>query len=220
MRIKSLLVVGSAAAIALSACTPVDQYSANPNQRTKEGALTGAAIGAGLGVLTGRGGKDKLDRAVIGGAIGALAGGVIGSNLDRQASELQAELNDNRIRIINEGNQLRVVMPEGILFATDSAAIQGSIRNDLYTVADNLNRYPNTRVEVVGHTDNTGSAAYNQDLSERRAAAVAAVLRGAGVSGGRIVSYGRGESAPVASNLTPEGKAQNRRVEILIIPNG
>jgi outer membrane protein OmpA-like peptidoglycan-associated protein len=157
---------------------------------------------------------------VVGGASGALAGGVSGSTLDRQAAELQAELNDSRIRIINEGTQLRVVMPEGILFATDSATVQNSIRNDLYAVADNLNRYPNSRVEVVGHTDSTGSAAYNQDLSERRAAAVAAILRGAGVSGGRIVSYGRGESAPVASNLTPEGKAQNRRVEILIIPNG
>ena len=220
MRIKALLIAGSVSAIALTACTPVDQYSANPNQRTKEGALTGAAIGAGLGILTGQGGKDKLDRAVVGGAIGAAAGGLIGHNLDRQAAELQAELNDSRIRVVNEGNQLRVVMPNGILFATDSAAVQGSIQNDLYTVADNLNRYPNTRVEVVGHTDNTGSAAYNQDLSERRAGAVAAILRSAGVSGGRIASYGRGESAPVASNLTADGQAQNRRVEILIIPTG
>ena len=220
MRIKALLIAGSVSAIALTACTPVDQYSANPNQRTKEGALTGAAIGAGLGILTGQGGKDKLDRAVVGGAIGAAAGGLIGHNLDRQAAELQAELNDNRIRVVNEGNQLRVVMPNGILFATDSASVQGSIQNDLYTVADNLNRYPNTRVEVVGHTDNTGSAAYNQDLSERRAAAVASILRNAGVSGGRIASYGRGESMPVASNLTADGQAQNRRVEILIIPTG
>ena len=220
MRIKALLIAGSVSAIALTACTPVDQYSANPNQRTKEGALTGAAIGAGLGILTGKGGKDKLDRADVGGAIGAAAGGLIGHNLDRQAAELQAELNDSRIRVVNEGNQLRVVMPNGILFATDSAAVQGSIQNDLYTVADNLNRYPNTRVEVVGHTDNTGSAAYNQDLSERRAAAVASILRSAGVSGGRIASYGRGESAPVASNLTADGQAQNRRVEILIIPTG
>ena len=220
MRIKALLIAGSVSAIALTACTPVDQYSANPNQRTKEGALTGAAIGAGLGILTGKGGKDKLDRAVVGGAIGAAAGGLIGHNLDRQAAELQAELNDSRIRVVNEGNQLRVVMPNGILFATDSASVQGSIQNDLYTVADNLNRYPNTRVEVVGHTDNTGSAAYNQDLSERRAAAVASILRSAGVSGGWIASYGRGESAPVASNLTADGQAQNRRVEILIIPTG
>lgn len=218
MQIKTLLVAGTAAALALSACTPVEQYSADPNQRAKQGALTGAAIGAGLGILTGDGGKDKLDRAVVGGLIGAAGGGIIGNQLDRQAAELQAEISDSRVRIVNEGTQLRVVMPEGILFATDSATVQGSIQNDLYAVADNLNRYPNTRVEVIGHTDNTGAAAYNQDLSDRRAGAVAAILRGAGVSGARIVAYGRGESMPVASNLTPEGKAQNRRVEILIIP--
>ncbi|MCA0273314.1 MAG: OmpA family protein [Proteobacteria bacterium] len=218
MQFKALLIAGTAAMIGLSACTPVDQYSADPNQRAKQGALTGAAIGAGLGILTGDGGKDKLDRAVVGGLVGAAGGGIIGNQLDRQAAELQAEISDGRIRIVNEGNQLRVVMPEGILFATDSATVQGSIQNDLYAVADNLNRYPNTRVEVIGHTDNTGAAAYNQDLSDRRAGAVAAILRGAGVSGARIVAYGRGESMPVASNLTPEGKAQNRRVEILIIP--
>jgi outer membrane lipoprotein SlyB len=118
-------------AVLLAACTPVDQYSADPNQRTKEGALTGAGIGALAGILTGDGGKDKLDRAVVGAAIGGLAGGVVGSNLDRQARELQAEISDSRIRIINEGNQLRVVMPEGLLFATDSATVQGSIQNDL-----------------------------------------------------------------------------------------
>lgn len=220
MHIKTILVAGTAAVLTLTACTPVDEYSSNPNQRTKEGALTGAAIGAGLGILTGDGGKDKLDRAVVGAAIGGLAGGVIGHNLDRQAAELQAEINDSRIRIINEGSQLRVVMPEGLLFAVDSASVMPSIQNDLYAVADNLNRYPNSRVEIIGHTDNTGSAAYNQDLSQRRAMAVSAVLRNAGVSGGRLVAYGRGEDVPVASNLTPEGRAQNRRVEILIIPTG
>ncbi len=218
MTTKSIMIAGVAAVLALSACTPVNEYNADPNARTKQGALTGAALGAGLGVLTGEGGKDKLDRAVVGAAIGGLAGGVIGRNLDRQAAELQAQISDSRIRVINEGNQLRVVMPEGILFAVDSAAVNGSVQNDLYAVADNLNRYPNSRVEVIGHTDNTGSAAYNQDLSQRRAMAVAAILRNGGVSGGRIAAYGRGEDAPIASNLTPEGRQQNRRVEILIIP--
>ena len=220
MRINTILVAATVSAFGLSACTPTDQYSDNPNQRAKQGALTGAAIGAGLGVLTGQGGKDKRDRALAAGAIGALAGGLIGNHLDKQAAELQSELNDSRISVVNEGNQLRVVVPEGILFATDSATVEPAIRGDMATVADNLNRYPDTRVEVVGHTDNTGSSAHNQDLSERRAASVAAILRGAGVASARIVSYGRGESVPVASNLTPEGKAQNRRVEILIIPNG
>ena len=109
-------------------------------------------------------------------------------------------------------------MPEGILFATGSAAVQGAVQNDLYAVADSLNRFPNSRIEVVGHTDNVGAAAFNQDLSNRRASAVAAILQNAGVSGARIVAYGRGEDVPVASNLTPEGRQQNRRVEIVIIP--
>lgn len=218
MRAKKLAMFGSVAALVLAACTPVDTYSPNPNQRTKEGAATGAAIGAGLGILTGKGGKDKRDRALAGAVIGGIAGGIVGNQLDRQAAELQSQISDSRIRVINEGDRLRVVMPEGILFAVDSDAVQPSIRGDLFAVAENLNRYPNTRVDVVGHTDSTGSAAYNQALSERRAAAVAAVLRSGGVASGRIAAYGLGETQPIASNLTPEGRAQNRRVEILIIP--
>lgn len=220
MRIKALILSTSAAALMLAACTPVDTYSADPNQRTKQGALTGAGIGALAGVLTGKGGKDKLDRAVVGGVIGAAAGGIIGNQLDKQAAELQRDIGDSRIQIINEGNQLRVVMPNGLLFATDSATVQSGLMNDLYAVADNLNRYPNTRVEVVGHTDSDGSATYNFDLSQRRAYAVAGVLQQAGVAPSRIRAYGRGEDQPVASNYTDAGKAQNRRVEILIIPNG
>src|SRR5690606_28894203 len=154
MRTK-LIFLGAATALALSACTPVDTYSSDPNQRTREGALTGAGIGALAGVLTGRGGKDKLDRAVVGAAIGGLAGGVIGNQLDKQAAELQTEISDSRVRIVNTGDRLIVTMPEGILFATDSATVQTSVQNDLYAVADSLNRYPNSRVEIIGHTDNT-----------------------------------------------------------------
>lgn len=220
MRFTKTLLGAALATVLLAACTPVDQYSSDPNQRTREGALTGAGIGALAGILTGDGGKDKLDRAVVGGVIGGLAGGVIGNNLDKQAAELQAEISDSRVRIINEGNQLRVVMPNGILFATDSASVQPSIQGDLFAVADNLNRYPNTRVEVIGHTDHDGSAAYNFDLSQRRAANVAAVLRSGGVAPSRIRAFGMGEDQPVASNYTEDGKAQNRRVEILIIPQG
>jgi outer membrane protein OmpA-like peptidoglycan-associated protein len=209
-----------AASLALAGCTPVDTYSPNPNQRTQEGAITGAAIGAGLGLLTGKGGKNKRDRALAGAVIGGLGGAVIGNQLDKQAAELQSEIRDSRVRIINEGNQLRVVMPNGILFATDRSDVQPAIQNDLFALADNLNRYPNTRVEVIGHTDSDGSAVYNLDLSQRRANSVAAILRGAGVSPYRIRAYGAGEDQPVASNLSEAGKAQNRRVEILIIPNG
>lgn len=120
---------------------------------------------------------------------------------------------------MNHGSYLQVVLPEGILFSTDSAAVSGIAQNDLYAVARNLNEYPNSRVEVVGHTDNTGSASYNMDLSQRRAQSVAGILTAGGVAGSRIVAVGRGEDQPVASNATEQGRAQNRRVEILIRPN-
>jgi len=110
-------------------------------------------------------------------------------------------------------------MPQDLLFAIDSAAVRPDLRADLNTVAASLLRYPNSRIEVVGHTDNTGTAAYNQDLSQRRAVAVASILRESGVPGSRIVAYGRGFDQPVASNQTAAGRAQNRRVEIIIRPN-
>lgn len=219
MHLKTFLLASVAGTVFLAGCTDTTSYNPDdPYQHTREGALTGALIGAGLGLATGDGGKDKLDRAVVGGALGALAGGVIGNNLDKQAAELQRDIHTRGVRIINEGDQLRVIMPEGILFPVDSARVQSGIMDDLYTVADSLNEYPDTRVEVVGHTDDTGSSSYNMDLSERRADAVAAVLRDGGVSRGRIVAYGRGEDEPIASNATASGRQQNRRVEILIIP--
>jgi outer membrane protein OmpA-like peptidoglycan-associated protein len=218
MYIKSSLLLAAAGAMVLAGCEPGgqlgDQFSKPSNERT--GVIAGALLG---GALAGSSkGDDKLAKGVVGAVIGGAVGGLIGQSLDAQAADLNRDIVNDRVQIINEGNQLRVVMPEGILFATDSAAVNPSIQNDLYAVSDNLNQYPNTRVEVVGHTDNTGSAAYNQDLSERRAAAVAAIVRSGGVAGGRVRSYGAGEDQPVASNLTPAGRAQNRRVEILIIP--
>jgi outer membrane protein OmpA-like peptidoglycan-associated protein len=219
MRTKSLVLPALAAGIALSACVPAGTYNPNdPNQRARTGAILGALGGAALGAATADSNDSKRDRAIGGAILGGLAGGIYGNILDQQAAELQRDITTSGVRIVNEGNQLRVILPEGILFPVDSANVNSSILPDLYTVADSLNRYPGSRVEVIGHTDNTGSAAYNQDLSQRRAAAVAAVLRQAGVSGARLVPYGVGENQPVASNLTPAGRQQNRRVEILIIP--
>lgn len=219
MRTKSLVLPALAAGIALSACVPAGTYNPNdPNQRARTGAILGALGGAALGAATADSNDSKRDRAIGGAILGGLAGGIYGNILDQQAAELQRDITTNGVRIVNEGHQLRVILPEGILFPVDSASVNSSILPDLYTVADSLNRYPGSRVEVIGHTDNTGSAAYNQDLSQRRAAAVAAVLRQAGVSGARLVPYGVGENQPVASNLTPAGRQQNRRVEILIIP--
>ncbi len=226
MKFGTPLLLATAAAMGLAACQPTSSpydpgygagYDTGSQQnKTQAGAVTGALIGGFIGGT--RKGDDKLAKAATGAIVGGLIGGAIGAQLDRQAAELRSDIRNDRVSIVNTGNQLVVTMPEGILFATDSATVMGGLMNDLYAVADNLNRYPNTRVEVIGHTDNTGSAAYNMDLSQRRAQAVAAVLRQGGVSTGRIVAYGRGEDQPVASNLTPEGRAQNRRVEIIIRP--
>lgn len=214
MKLKMPVLVGSIALVALTACDPYPQ--GNPdNARTRTGAATGAVIGALIGAKSK--GDSRLANAAAGAVIGGILGGGIGNILDQQAAELRGQVGGN-VQIINEGNQLRVVMPQDILFAVDSAAVQPTLINDLRAVAQSLQKYPNSTVVVEGHTDNSGAAAYNQDLSQRRAGSVAGVLRDYGVPGGRIVAVGRGEDMPVASNLTPEGRAQNRRVEIIIRP--
>lgn len=206
------LMLATASILALAACEP-----GPAGTNTAGGAAAGALLGGVIGATSG--GDERLTKAAAGAVVGGLIGGAIGSQLDKQAAELERDIDNNQVRIVNTGSALIVTMPDGILFATDSAQVSASIQNDLFALADNLNRYPSSQVEIIGHTDNTGSAAYNQDLSQRRAAAVASVLRSAGVPGGRLVSYGRGESQPIASNLTVEGRAQNRRVEIVITPN-
>jgi outer membrane protein OmpA-like peptidoglycan-associated protein len=216
MKFNTPVLLGTVALMALAACDPYPQ--GNPdNTRARTGAATGAVAGALIGLTRdGKGGNNVRD-ALVGGAIGAVIGGGIGSVLDQQANELRGQVGNN-VQIVNDGNQLRVVLPQDILFATDSATLQPTLVNDLRAVAQSLQKYPNSTVQVMGHTDNVGAAAYNQDLSQRRAGSVASVLRDYGVPGGRIVSIGRGEDQPVASNLTPEGRAQNSRVEIIIRP--
>ncbi|PTV96064.1 outer membrane protein OmpA-like peptidoglycan-associated protein [Rhodobacter aestuarii] len=219
---KSPLLLGSAVALlALGACT--DPYSqgyngnADPNANTRGGAITGALIGGAIGASSG--GDERLTKAAAGAIVGGLIGGAIGNQLDRQAQELRRDLDTNGVSVVNTGNQLVVTMPQDVLFATDSSSVRPDLQRDLYTLAGSLNRYPDTTVEVIGHTDADGDASYNQRLSEARARSVADILVGAGVPRQRVVAYGRGEDQPVASNYTPEGKAQNRRVEFIIRPN-
>ncbi|MFC7703042.1 OmpA family protein [Plastorhodobacter daqingensis] len=222
MRIRTSYCIIGLSALALAACAPTpgvyDPVSGgyvNENQRAQTGALTGAAIGAAIGGSQ-RGG-NRLGQAAVGGVIGAALGGAIGANLDRQAAELRNSVGSN-IDVRNTGNELIVTMPQDILFATDSAVVRADLQRDLRAIAGNLISYPNSTIQIVGHTDSTGTAAYNQNLSERRANAVAAVLRDSGVPSSRIVAYGRGQDQPVASNATAEGRMQNRRVEIIIRP--
>lgn len=189
----------------------------DPNQRTKNGALIGAASGAVIGALSkGDGNRDQgaIRGALIGGAIGA----GIGYSLDRQEAELRQQMGSD-VLINNTGDRLIVTLPNALLFATDSTALTPTLQGDLAALARNLQTYPASTIQVIGHTDSDGDAAYNQTLSEGRARSVANTLIANGVSSGRIQTFGRGESQPVASNLTPAGKAQNRRVEIVILPN-
>lgn len=220
MKLRSPLILATAAVVGLSACGQTNSYG-QPISQTRAGQ--GAALGAAAGALYGaqrdkdsnNKGKDVLQGAVVGGLLGGLAG----TALDAQARSLQQSINTPGVTVVKNGNAINVNLPESILFATDSAAVSGQGVNDLYSIARNLNAYPNTRVEVIGHTDNTGVAAYNQDLSERRARAVAGILSAGGVQTGRIAAAGRGMTMPIASNATPQGRAQNRRVEVIIRPN-
>ena len=215
MTIKTSLICGLLGASLLAGCVQDPYKYEDPNARAKGGALAGGLIGAIAGAKSG--GDDRLAKAVIGGAIGAAAGGAIGNALDNQAAELRQQLGANA-NVVNTGNGINVTMGQDVLFATDSFTVRPDQAYNLNAIAQNLLRYPNSRVEIVGHTDSDGDAAYNQTLSERRAAAVSNVFAANGVPASRLAAYGRGESQPIASNLTAQGKQQNRRVEISIIP--
>jgi outer membrane protein OmpA-like peptidoglycan-associated protein len=205
-------------ALALAACT--DPANLNPDANyTQQGAIMGGVLGAATGLATAENDEDRGRNALLGAAIGAGAGAMAGNRMDQQAAALRQSISNQNIQISQQGDTLVVTMPQDILFDVDSTEVRGAVRGDLAALAANLNQYPNTSAQIVGHTDNTGDAAYNQDLSVRRAQAVAAILSANGVAQYRMSATGRGEDAPVASNLTAEGRAQNRRVDILISPS-
>lgn len=214
---KRTLIVAVAGALTLGACTDPAYGPGGEREKTAQGAFTGALAGGILGAAVGD--HDKAKSAAIGAAVGAGVGAAIGNQLDKQAAELRGGFSNGAIDVVNMGDRLLVRMPQNILFATDSTTVNASMQSDLRVLASSLGRYPNSSVQVVGHTDNTGSAAYNQDLSERRALAVTSILAADGVSRARLSAVGRGEDQPIASNLTADGRAQNRRVDIYIIPN-
>jgi len=217
---KFFLATGLCSAVVLAACTDPGTLNlpGDPNQNAKQGALIGGLVGAGVGAIAND--SDPLLGAVAGAAVGAAGGGLIGNQLDRQAAELRQQLANDGITIVNAGDRLIVTVPNDITFDTDSATVRPALRSDLVKVGQNLVNYPNSNVQIIGHTDSDGDATYNLGLSVRRADAVADILQANGVSFNRITTIGQGEDNPVASNLTPEGKAQNRRVEIVIVPSG
>lgn len=202
--------------IALTCCTAlVGCETAGDNQRAIIGGAVGAAAGAALGTLVG--GDDRRN-ALIGAGIGLLAGAAVGAYLDQQQRELEAGLAGTGADIERVGDQLYVTLPAGVTFATDSAQIQPQFYGPLDRVAATLNEYPQSYIDVVGHTDSRGDSAYNQTLSERRAQAVSSYLVQRGVNPARLATYGLGETQPIADNNTPEGRQANRRVNLIITP--
>jgi len=219
IRLKFPLIAALSGALVLTACTDPSGLGGNSNNpNTQSGALIGAGAGALLGALVssdGDRGDGALKGAVLGGAIGA----GVGYSIDKQEADLRRDLGNNNVTITNTGERLIVTLPQDILFATDSFAVRPDLQNDLFSVAGNLKSYPDSSIQIIGHTDSDGDAGYNQQLSERRALAVSEVLLNAGVAPRRVQAFGRGESQPIASNLSASGKALNRRVEIIIVPN-
>ena len=188
---------------------------------TQKGAAIGvgggAAVGAGVGAIAG----NTALGSIIGAAVGGTAGALIGKKMDKQKKELEATLpEETTVEKINTGEALKVTFDSGILFATNSSTLSDASKTALRNLANSLNQNPDTDIKIIGHTDNTGKVDYNQTLSEKRAKSVYDYLMvDQGVSSKRMTYEGKGIQEPVADNSTAEGRALNRRVEILILPN-
>jgi outer membrane protein OmpA-like peptidoglycan-associated protein len=211
-----ILAASLAALLATSACTTDPETGERRISKTAIGGIGGALGGYLLGDLVG-GRRDRTEK-ILGAGIGGLAGAGIGAYMDKQERELRQRTAGTDVSVTRQGDDLLLNIPSGITFAYDSADVQPGFRATLDQVASILAEYNQTYVDVYGHTDSTGSDAYNQGLSERRARSVADYLAGRGVQAARIGTRGFGESQPIASNDTPAGQAANRRVEIKIVP--
>jgi outer membrane protein OmpA-like peptidoglycan-associated protein len=204
---------------AAAACTSIDPYTREKKvSKTTKGAAIGAGAGAVVGWISGSNSKERKRRALLGAGIGGLTGGAIGYYMDRQEAKLREKLEGTGVSVTRKGEDITLNMPSNITFATDSANLTPRFTNVLDSVALVLKEYKQTIVEVAGHTDNTGASDYNQSLSQQRAQAVANQLAGKGVTAERIVTVGAGETRPVASNDTANGRQLNRRVELTLTP--
>ena len=206
----------SGAVVATAACT-TDPY-------TGQRSISRTAIGAGVGLLSGYlagdvvGGRSDRRAKIIGAGVGVLAGGAVGAYMDRQEADLRRQTVGTGVEVIRNGDDLILRMPSSITFPVGSYTIQPQFQSTLREVAQTLGSYSQTYVDVLGHTDSTGSDALNQTLSVNRAQAVANYLTSRGVASARLGVRGYGESAPIATNDTDEGRSQNRRVEIKVVP--
>lgn len=215
-RITAVLVI---AALAGTGCTTVNPYTREQQtSKAATGAAIGAAVGAVAGVLTGDNSRERRKRALIGAGLGGLTGGGVGYYMDVQEAKLRQQLEGSGVSVTRSGDEITLNMPSNVTFATNSADLNSQFFGTLDSVALVLKEYDKTLVDVLGHTDNTGGAQLNQELSQRRAATVGNYLLGRGVAAGRIVQQGFGYSRPVATNDTAEGRQANRRVEIVLSP--
>jgi outer membrane protein OmpA-like peptidoglycan-associated protein len=213
------LFIGTAAIAALLGTSACVTDPVTGQQRVSKAAI-GAALGAGAGLLAGDiiGGKRDRTEKIVGTGVGAIAGAAIGNYMDRQEKELRAKTAGTGVEVTRQGDELLLNMPSGITFDFNSSAVKPQFRTTLDQVAQTLSSYNQTYIDVYGHTDAVGTDAVNQRLSEQRAEAVAAYLSGRGVARARMGTQGFGETRPVASNDTETGRAENRRVEIKVVP--
>ena len=212
----------AAIAVVATGCETFDPYTGEEQMsNTTKGALIGAAAGAVVGLASGDDAVDRRQRAMIGAGIGALAGGSIGYYQDKQEAKLRAELQGTGVSVTRtgkNGENITLNMPGNITFATNSSDLNPDFFEVLKSVGKVVKEFEQTVVEVAGHTDSTGTDAYNQALSERRATTVSKYLQTRGVIEQRIITVGLGESMPVADNGTEAGRQANRRVEITLVP--
>jgi outer membrane protein OmpA-like peptidoglycan-associated protein len=185
--------------------------------RTQKGAAIGAGAGGALGALIGHKAGSTAVGVLLGAVIGGAAGAYIGNYMDKQAAEIERDIAGARVERVGEG--IKITFSSGIMFDVDKAFLKDQYKGEIRELATILNKYEDTNILLEGHTDSTGSEAYNLDLSNRRAQAVADYLATQNVNPARFSITGYGESQPIASNETSEGRAQNRRVEVAIYAN-
>jgi outer membrane protein OmpA-like peptidoglycan-associated protein len=184
----------------------------NASKQTK-GAVIGAGAGAAAGAVLAK--KNKAVAMIFGAAIGGVAGGLIGGYMDKQAEKIREDLAGATVERVGEG--ILITFDSGILFDIDSYALKAETRSNLDKLSETLKKYDETKVKVLGHTDSTGSEEHNAELSKKRGAAVDSYLVARGVADARLSTIGYGETDPIASNDTVEGRTLNRRVEIVIV---